>query len=317
MLNSEFVVKSPRAAYGEALKELGAKDPNIVVLDADLSCSTQTKIFAKEFPERFFNIGIAEQNLVTTAVGLSLTGKIPFASTFAVFATGRCYDQIRSSVCYSRANVKIVGTHGGITVGEDGATHQALEDVSLMRSLPNMNVFSPADYTEVKAIVKYAASIEAPCYIRVPRNNVPTVFNEEKYEFNPNSAVEIFSGDDVLVLTTGEMLQHSIEACKELEKNEIHPKLLHIPQIKPFSAKNDIIESTKACSHVVSIENHSVIGGLGSAVAEVLSENNPTKLLRIGINDEFGQSGEAAQLIKFYGLDSQSIAKKIMEFIKW
>ncbi len=317
MLNKEFVVKSPRAAYGEALKELGAQNPNIVVLDADLSCSTQTKIFAKEFPERFFNIGIAEQNLITTAVGLSLTNKIPFASTFAVFATGRCYDQIRSSVCYSNTNVKIVGTHGGITVGEDGATHQALEDISLMRSLPNMNVFSPADYTEVKAIVKYAASLEAPCYIRVPRNNVPTVFNEEKYEFNPQSAVEIYSGTDVLLVTTGEMLQHSIEACKILDENKIHPKLLHIPQIKPFSAKNDIIESAKACKHVVSIENHSVIGGLGSQVAETLSENYPTKLLRIGINDEFGQSGEASELIKFYGLDSQSIAKKIMEFIKW
>lgn len=316
MLNKEFVVKSPRNAYGEALRELGAENPNIVVLDADLSCSTQSKIFAKEFPNRFFNVGIAEQNLITTAVGLSLAQKIPFASTFAVFATGRCYDQIRSSVCYSNANVKIVGTHAGITVGEDGATHQALEDISLMRGLPNMRVFSPADYTEVKAVVKYCASIDGPCYIRIPRSNVPTVFNEEKYKFNPETLIEIFSGDDVLLLTTGESLSWTIDACKILKENGINPRLLHIPQIKPFILKNDIIELSMACKHVVTIENHSIIGGLGSTIAEILSENNPVKMLRIGVNDVFGQSGDANELVKFYGLDSHSIANKVMEFLK-
>lgn len=320
MLNSILTnaneVKSPRAAYGETLVELGRINKNIVVLDADLSCSTQTCMFHKEFPERFFNAGIAEQDLMTTAAGLALTGKIPFVSTFAMFATARCLDQIRNSICYPKLNVKIVATHGGITVGEDGASHQALEDVSFMRSLPDMTVIIPSDYTEVKSAVRYALEVDGPCYIRVSRTSLRTVFDETGYKINPKSALKIVEGSDVTVVTNGETLIEAIGAAELLKKDGIKAEVLHIPVIKPFLAKEELIESVKKTGRVVTVENHSIIGGVGSVVCETLSENYPAKVFRIGTNDTFGQSGEQRALMDFYGLTKEKLYVKIKKFVE-
>ncbi len=305
------IKKSIRGAIGEELAELGKENPNIVVLDADLSGSTKTSTFAKVFPERFFNVGIAEQDLMTTALGLSLTGKIPFAATFAVFATGRAYDQIRNSICYQKGNVKIIGAHGGITVGEDGASHQSLEDVSLMRGLPNMVVISPADYEQAKQVVKFASEYDGPVYIRSSRIDVPCIY-DDSYKFSLNKAISIKEGTDVSIFATGDILIEAIKALRILENSGINAELINIPVIKPID-KNTIIESVKKTGKAVTIENHSIIGGLGSAIAEVLSENYPAKLVRFGINDEFGQSGTPEELLKYYKLDSQSIANRIIE----
>lgn len=320
-LNTSFLkvdgeVKSPRAAYGETLVELGEKDKNIVVLDADLSCSTQTCMFQKRFPERFFNAGIAEQDLMTTAAGLAIAGKTPFVSTFAMFATARCLDQIRNSICYPNLNVKIVATHGGITVGEDGASHQALEDVSFMRSIPGMTVIVPSDYNEVKEAVRYAARTDGPFYIRVSRTNLKTVFDETSYKFNPKRALKITEGKDVTVVTNGETLIEAVNAAKMLEKDGIAAEILHTPQIKPFLAKEDLIESVKKTGRVVTVENHSIIGGIGSVVCETLSESYPARVLRIGTNDVFGQSGEQRVLMEQYGLTAEKLYEKIKAFLK-
>ncbi len=306
--------KSIRKAFGEIIAELGEENQNIVVLDADLSGSTQTSIFAKKFPERFFDVGIAEQNLITTALGLSLEGKIPFAATFAVFATGRAYDQIRNSICYQNSNVKIIGAHGGITVGEDGASHQALEDISLMRGLPNMMVISPSDYIQTKKAVEYASKHIGPVYIRLSRLEVPCIF-DNNYEFNPQKAIVLKEGTDVTLITTGDVLSEVIKAAEKLEENGINVELINIPVIKPLDC-GTIINSSKKTKFVITIENHSIIGGLGSAVCECLSENNPTKMYRIGINDSFGQSGTPNELIKYYNLDAESITNKVIELIK-
>lgn len=303
--------RSIREAFGNKLVELGAKYPNMVVLDADLAASTQTKLFAKAYPERFFDVGIAEQNLITTAAGLSLTGKIAFAATFAVFATGRTYDQIRVSVCYQHANVKIVGTHGGITVGEDGATHQALEDVSLMRGLPGMTVIVPSDCNECEQALEFAASYEGPVYIRIARNSLPDIYPSD-YKFNPNKAYILKEGKDLTIVTNGDVAAEVIKAVEVLKTRGINAELITLPVVKPFDAAT-IIESAKKTGFVVTVEDHSINGGIGSAVCEVLSENNPTKVLRIGVNDTFGQSGGVNELLKFYGLDGESIANRIME----
>ncbi len=305
--------KSIRAAYGKALVELGKINENIVVLDADLACSTQTAMFGKEFPERFFNMGIAEQDMMTTAAGLASQGKIPFASTFAMFATGRTYDQIRNSICYPQFNVKIVATHGGITVGEDGASHQALEDVALMRNLPNMTVIVPADCKECEEAIKYAASHQGPMYIRIARTNVPDIF-DENYKFDLKAKV-LRQGKDVTIVTNGETLAEVIECANILENSGIEAQILHIPVVKPLD-NDTILEQVKKTNFVVTVENHSIIGGLGSAISEVLSENMPTFVYRIGINDEFGQSGEQRQLMEFYGLTAEKLAEKIKKKIK-
>lgn len=302
---------SIREAFGDKLVELGSKYPNLVVLDADVSASTQTKIFAKAYPERFFDVGIAEQDLIGTAAGLALTGKIPFAATFAVFATGRTYDQIRVSVCYQHTNVKIIGTHGGITVGEDGATHQALEDISLMRGLPNMTVIVPADCNECKQAVEFAAKYDGPVYIRISRNSLPDIYPQD-YKFNLNKAVVLKEGKDVTIISNGDILSEVMKASEILEEKGIKPEIISMPVIKPFD-KETVIKSAKKTGFVVTVENHSINGGLGSAVCETLSEKYPTKVLRIGINDEFGQSGGVNELLKYYGLDGESIAKRIME----
>ena len=305
------IKKSIRGAFGEELAALGAENRDIVALDADLSGSTQTSIFAKAFPERFFDVGIAEQNLMTTALGLSLEGKIPFAATFAVFATGRAYDQIRNSICYQKANVKIIGAHGGITVGEDGATHQALEDVSLMRGLPNMTVIVPADYNQTRQAVRFAAEHVGPVYIRLSRNNVPVVF-DDSYKFSPQKAVVLKEGRDVSIFATGDILAEVIRAGEILTQKGIDAEIINIPVIKPLDGKT-IIDSVNKTGLAVTVENHSVIGGLGSAVCECLSEAAPHKVVRIGVNDVFGQSGTPDELLKFYGLDAESIAKRIIE----
>lgn len=302
--------RSPREAFGKALVELGKENENVVVLDADLSASTQTKLFAKEFPERFFDIGIAEQDLIGTAAGLAAVGKTPYTATFAVFATGRTYDQIRNTVCYSNFNVKIVGTHGGITVGEDGATHQALEDVALMSNLPNMTVIVPSDYAETFAAIKYASTINTPVYIRVARASLPDVF-EDGYEISTKAKV-MREGKDLTVVTNGETLQECLVAVEELAKQGVDVELLHIPFVKPFD-KEAVLKSAKKTGLVVTVENHSVKGGLGSAVCEVLSEELPTKVVRLGVNDEFGMSGTAEELMAHFKLDSKSIVKRIVE----
>ena len=306
--------KSIRAQYGKTLVELGKINKNIVVLDADLSCSTQTAVFAKEFPERFFNMGIAEQDMMATAAGLAATGKIPFASTFSMFASGRAWDQVRNSICYPRFDVKIVATHGGITVGEDGASHQALEDVSIMRSIPNMTVIVPADCTETEEVIRFAAVYNGPMFIRLARTNVPDVFEKGKYKFDLNKAVVVREGTDVTLVTNGETLAEVIEAAENLNKKGISAEIIHAPVVKPLDSST-IIKSAAKTKKVITVENHSVIGGLGSAVCEALSENQPVRVLRIGINDEFGQSGEQRELMDFYGLTAEKLTEKIADYL--
>ena len=315
MLTNNRERKSIRSQYGKTLVELGKENPNIVVLDADLSCSTQTAMFGKEFPERFFNMGISEQDMMTTAVGLATTGKIPFVSTFSMFAAGRAWDQIRNSICYPKFNVKIVATHGGITVGEDGASHQALEDLSIMRSIPNMMVVVPADCAETAEVIKFAAQYNGPMYIRIARTNVPDVFDKETYKFNPNKAIVVSEGSDVTLITNGETLAEAIDCVELLKEQNISAELIHMPVIKPIDVQT-IVKSAQKTNKVVTIENHSIIGAIGSAVCETLSENYPTKVLRIGTNDEFGQSGTAKELMAYYGLNSEKLAEKIIGLLK-
>ncbi len=311
-MNREY--KSVRSEYGKTLVELGKVNKDIVVLDADLSSSTQTKLFAKEFPERFFNVGISEQDLITTAAGLSCTGKIPFVSTFAMFATGRAWEQVRNTVCYSNLNVKIAATHGGITVGEDGASHQALEDISLMRSIPNMTVIVPADAEETRQAIKFAAEFNGPVYIRIARSNLPDIF-DSNYKFDYKKANIIKEGKDITLITNGETLVETIDCAKILSENGINAEIINAPVVKPLDNET-IINSAKKTNRVITIENHSIIGGLGSAVCELLSEKYPTKVTRIGTNDEFGQSGTAKELMAFYGLNAEKLAQKITGLIK-
>lgn len=305
--------KSIRSAYGKALVELGKTNKDIVVLDADLACSTQTSMFAKEFPERFFNIGIAEQDLMTTAAGLASQGKTPFASTFAMFATGRPYDQIRNSIAYPEFNVKIVATHGGITVGEDGASHQALEDVALMRGIPHMTVIVPADCKECEEVIKYAANHKGPMYIRIARTNVPDIF-DDNYKFDLKAKV-LRQGKDVTIVTNGETLAEVIECADILEKEGIDAQVIHLPVVKPLD-DDTILEEVKKTNFVVTVENHSIIGGVGSAICELLSEKMPTPVYRIGVKDQFGQSGEQRALMDFYGLTSEKLAQKIVNKLR-
>lgn len=304
-----------RDAYGEALIELGKQNENVVVLDADLSKSTKTHGFGVEFPNRFINVGIAEQNLIGMAAGLSTTGKIPFASTFAMFATGRAFEIIRNSVGYPKLNVKICATHSGITVGEDGASHQALEDISCMRTIPNMTVIVPADGVETKAAIHAIAKMNGPAYIRLGRLAVPTVNDEASYEFEIGKGVTLKEGNDVTIIATGLMVSEAIEAAKELETKGINARVINIHTIKPIDTEL-IIKAAKETGAIVTAEEHNVIGGLGSAVAEVISENHPVLLKRIGTNDTFGESGKPADLMKKYGLTKDNIVDTVTEVIK-
>lgn len=305
---------SIRKAFGKTLAEIGELNEKIIVMDADLACSTQTKIFADKFPDRFFDCGIAEQNMLATAAGLASEGKIPFVASFAVFVTGRTYDQIRNGICYPNFNVKIVGTHGGVTVGEDGATHQALEDISLMRGLPHMTVIVPADCKECQEAIKYAALHEGPTYIRIPRSNVPDIF-DENYSFNIHKAVVVEEGTDVSVFTNGETLAEVLLAAEELKKDNISLEVINVPVVKPLDFQT-VIESVKKTKFAITVENHSIIGGLGSVICETLADKLPSKVYRFGIHDEFGQSGKAEELIEYYGLDSKTLAKRIRAIIK-
>lgn len=314
MLINRKEKKSIRSAFGNALVEVGKTNSDVVVLDADLACSTQTKIFQKEFPERFFDVGIAEQDMVASAAGFAAVGKIPFVASFAVFVTGRTYDQIRNSVCYPKFNVKIVGTHGGITVGEDGASHEALEDISLMRGLPNMSVIVPADCRECNQVIKYAANNFGPMYIRIPRSNVCDIF-DENYEFDFYKARLLQDGSDVTVVTNGETLAEVIEAANLLQEQGYSVQIIHVPVVKPLDG-DTILEQVKKTKFVITVENHSIIGGLGSAVCELLAENFPIPVHRIGVNDCFGQSGKSELLLDYYGLSADKLAVSIKQQIE-
>ena len=301
--------KATRQSYGEALLELGRKNEKVVVLDADLAGATKTNIFAKEIPERFFDMGIAEQDMISTAAGFATCGKIPFASTFAVFATGRVYDQIRNSICYPKLNVKICATHCGITVGEDGATHQMLEDINLMRGLPNMTVISPADDIEAKWAVNEASKINGPVYIRFGRSATPIIY-EENYNLEFGKAIQFGDGTDATIFATGIMVAESLKAKEVLEKEGIHIRVVDIHTIKPID-KDIIIKCAKETKKLISVEEHSIIGGLGTAISEVLVENCPAKLTRMGIKDCFGKSGKASELLEYFGLTSKEIINEV------
>lgn len=312
---SEFVGKdmATRDAYGITLVELGKKYPHIVVLDADLSCSTKTALFAKTFPERFFNMGVSEQDMMGTAAGLALTDKIPFASTFAIFAAGRAWEQIRQTICYSHANVKIVATHGGITVGEDGATHQALEDVALMRVIPGMTVIVPSDAYETAQCIASAVEYYGPIYIRLGRAKVPSVLPED-YKFQIGKAYIFNMGKDVNIIANGIMVSEALKASEILNKEGISTGVANFSSVKPID-KEALLEIAKSSKLIVTAEEHSVIGGLGSAVTEFISENIPVNVKRIGVNDAFGCSGSWKELMKLYGLTSDNIVKVVKESI--
>ncbi len=299
-----------REAYGEALAEIGEEIKDIVVLDADLSGSTKTAIFAKKYPERFFNIGIAEQDLMGTAAGLATCGKIPFASTFAIFATGRAFEQVRNSICYPKLNVKIAATHAGLTVGEDGATHQSIEDLALMRTLPNMTVINPADAVEAKKAVRAAAAHEGPVYLRFGRLAVETIFEEDS-EFEIGKGKILREGNDVAIIATGIMVGEALKAAEILEKSGLKAMVINIHTLKPID--EEIILKAAECGAIITAEEHTIIGGLGSAVAEVLAEKKPTPMKRIGIKDKFGQSGKPEELLKLYNLTAEDIVKAAKE----
>lgn len=302
-----------RDAYGQELVRLGGENEDIVVLDADLSKSTKTADFAKAFPERFFNMGIAEQNLIGFSAGLAAAGKVPFASTFAVFAAGRAFEQIRNSVAYPRLNVKIAATHAGISVGEDGASHQAVEDLALMRSLPNMTVLVPADAQETRQVIRAAAAYPGPVYIRMGRLAVPVLFNE-KYQFRIGRANILRPGQDCAVIANGLMVVEALKAADELAGQGIGVTVINCASVKPLD-KETIIEVARQTGAVVTAEEHNIIGGLGSAVAELLSEYFPVPVKRVGILDTFGESGRPAELLEKYGLTAGEIVRAVIDVL--
>ena len=300
--------KATRQSYGEALLELGKENEKIVVFDADLSEATKTKLFAKGFPNRFFDMGIAEQNMMSTAAGMATCGKIPYASTFAIFAAGRAYDQIRNSICYPNLNVKICATHAGITVGEDGATHQMIEDISLMRTLPNMTVISTSDDVETKWAVKEISKIEGPVYLRLSRLTTSVIYDENQ-KFEIGKAIQIGDGTDGTIFATGVTVSEALKAQESLKEKGINVRVVDIHTIKPID-KEMIIKCAKETKKLVSIEDHNIIGGLGSAISEVLTEEYPAKLTRLGINDTFGKSGKAEELMKYFGITAKDIVNQ-------
>ena len=311
---SEVKKIATREAYGEALAELGESYPNLVVLDADLASATKTGVFQKKFPDRHVDCGIAEANMMGIAAGLSLTGKIPVASTFAMFAAGRAYEQVRNSIGYPHLNVKIGATHAGITVGEDGATHQCNEDIALMRTIPDMVVINPSDAVEAKACVKAALDWEGPVYMRFGRAGVPVINDREDYRFEIGKGILLREGSDVTIVATGIMVAASLEAAKRLAEEGISAEVINIHTIKPLDAEL-IAASAKKTGKVVTAEEHSVIGGLGGAVCEALAERMPVPVCRIGIEDVFGESGSASALLAKYGLDADGVYRKVKAFL--
>ena len=300
-----------REAYGKALVKLGKINDDVVVLDADLSKSTKTNDFLKAYPNRFFNMGIAEQNLVGAACGFATAGKIPFASTFAMFATGRAFEVIRNSVCYPKLNVKICATHAGITVGEDGGSHQSVEDISLMRSIPNMTVVVPADGIEAEKMIFAAAEFNGPMYVRLGRSAVPTIFGED-YNFEIGKGVVLRDGNDVTIIACGIMVNEALIAADILKEENINARVINISTIKPIDTEL-IIKAAKETKAIVTAEEHSIIGGLGSAVSEVVCENHPVVVKKVGMNDCFGESGTPNELLAKYGLTAKDIVEKVKE----
>lgn len=305
---------APRDAYGQTLVRLGAENRNIVVLDADLSSSTRTSKFREKFPDRFFNMGVSEQDLMGTAAGLAQAGKIPFSSTFAIFSTGRAWEQIRQAICLSKFNVKIVASHGGITVGEDGATHQSLEDIGLMRILPNMTVIVPADAHETTAAIETAAKYFGPVYIRLSREKFPVLYREG-IDFKIGKAKVHFEGKDATIVACGIMVSLSLNAAKSLKKEGISVSVINMSSIKPLD-KESLIKAAKKTGALITAEEHSIIGGLGSAVAECLAEEQPVFMERVGIKDKFGVSGKPEELMKEYNLTQDDIIKAVKNLVK-
>lgn len=310
---SEVKKIATRESYGDALVELGKEHDNLVVLDADLAAATKTGKFKKEFPERHIDCGIAESNMIGIAAGLSTCGKVPFASSFAMFAAGRAFDQVRNTVGYPHLNVKIGATHAGISVGEDGATHQCNEDIALMRTIPGMTIINPCDDIEAKAAVKAAYEMEGPVYLRFGRLAAP-VINNENYKFELGKGVTIREGKDVTIVATGLMVSASLEAAEKLAADGIAAEVINIHTIKPLD-EEIIVQSAKKTGRVVTVEEHSVIGGLGSAVCDCLSAKYPTAVTKIGVNDVFGHSGPAVELLKEFGLDGDGIYTKVKEIM--
>ena len=304
-----------RESYGNALAELGTEHKDIVVLDADLAEATKTGVFKKAHPERFIDCGIAESNMMGVAAGLAAAGMVPFASSFAMFAAGRAFEQVRNSIGYPHLNVKIGATHAGISVGEDGATHQCNEDIALMRTIPGMVVINPSDDVEAKAAVKAAYEHQGPVYLRFGRLAVPVINDRPDYKFELGKGVVLREGKDLTIIATGLPVNNCLEAAEKLAADGIDAKVINIHTIKPLDEEL-VAAAAKETGKVVTVEEHSVIGGLGSAVCDVLAEKAPTKVMKIGINDTFGESGPAVELIKKYGLDSESIYQKIKEFSK-
>lgn len=303
-----------RDAYGKALVELGSKDDRIVVLDADLSQSTRTSMFAAKFPDRFIQMGISEQDMMCTAAGLATSGKIPFASTFAIFATGRAFEQVRNSIGYPKLNVKIAATHAGITVGEDGGSHQAIEDIALMRSIPDMTVIVPADAVETEKAVHAAVGIDGPVYIRMGRSGVPVLFDED-YQFRVGKAVTLRDGKDLAIIATGIMVTEAMKAADLLKEKGIEAQVINMSTIKPLDVEA-VIKAAKETGAIVTCEEHSIIGGLGGAVCEVVCENYPVPVKRVGVQDVFGQSGTPKELMEAYGLTAEDIGKATEEVLR-
>ena len=311
---SEVKKIATREAYGKALAEFGESYPDMVVLDADLAAATKTGVFKKKFPGRHIDCGIAESNMMGIAAGLSLTGKIPVASTFAMFASGRAFEQVRNSIGYPHLNVKIGATHAGITVGEDGASHQCNEDIALMRTIPGMTILNPADAVEARACVKAALDYEGPVYLRFGRAAVPVINDRPDYHFEMGKGVLLKEGNDVTIVATGIMVAAALEAAEKMETEGVSAEVINIHTIKPLD-KDLIIKSARKTGKVVTAEEHTIIGGLGGAVCEALCEDYPVPVCRIGINDVFGESGSAGALLVKYGLDGDGVYRRVKEFL--
>ena len=309
---AEMVKKATRESFGEAVTELAAEYPDVVVLDADLAAATKTGIFKKKYPERFFDCGIAECNMIGVAAGLAACGKIPFAASFAMFSAGRAFEQVRNSVGYPKLNVKVVGSHAGISVGEDGATHQCCEDIALMRTIPGMVILNPSDHYEMKAAVRAAIEHKGPCYIRLGRLAVESINNGDDYRFELGKGITLCEGTDVTIVATGLMVAEAVKAAKALEAEGIRAEVINIHTIKPLDEEL-ILASAKKTGRVVTVEEHNIIGGLGEAVSAVLSEKCPTPVTRIGVNDVFGHSGPAVDLLKEFSLSAEHIAEVVRE----
>lgn len=310
MVMNENIKIATRQSYGEELAKLGEENKNIVVLDADLSTATKTELFAEKFPDRFINVGIAEQNLMGIAAGLATFGKIPYASTFAVFAAGRAYEQIRNSIAYPKLNVKICATHAGVSVGEDGATHQMLEDLSLMRTLPNMTVMCTSDDIQTKWAVQEIAKINGPVYLRLCRLATPVIYDTNKFEIG--KAVQIGDGIDASIIATGVCVSEAIKAMEILKTKGINVRVIDMHTIKPID-REMIVKCAKETKQIITVEDHSIIGGLGSSVCEVLAEEYPVKVKRMGIMDTFGQSGKGEELLSYYKIDSDAIVETVIQ----